>query len=443
MEAAGGLLDKDGFEKAVTEAVRRADADRSSFSVLQLELDNLFLIQDGFGDLVKDEVLRHVSVRLLHIAGSEGKVAFDTEGKFLTLVRGHGGISQPLAKRSLAAITQPIEIQSHQHQTRGSVGIAVYPEHGSQAQLLRRSALALRMAQQSGGDQICLYAPEMSARVHDEALMVHDLSQAIGHRELILYFQPKVDAASMQVTSAEALLRWKHPQRGFVSPTVFVPLAEKYGLMGSIGAWVFEAACVNAAEWLRSGLRMRVAVNISAYQMHQDDLVQQILSTLQRYGLAPGRFTCEITESAAMEDTQATRATFEKMRAAGLHVSIDDFGTGYSSLAALRRLPVAELKIDMAFVRDLESSQEARSIAKSIVDMAKALGLHVVAEGVETAAQSDLLVGMGCDELQGFLFSLPIPADELLRMAQNPVHTGASEFRNSLFATDFIELKSV
>jgi EAL domain-containing protein (putative c-di-GMP-specific phosphodiesterase class I) len=295
----------------------------------------------------------------------------------------------------------------------------------------------MRIARERGGNQLCIYEPAMSARLREEALLVLDLSQAIVNRELELYFQPKMDATSMQVTSVEALLRWKHPKRGFVSPMVFIPLAEKFRLMESIGSWVFKEACVNAARWLKCGLRMRVAVNISGYQMRQDDLVTQILSTLDHFGLEPGRFTCEITETAAMEDTQSTRKTFQEMRQAGLHVSLDDFGTGYSSLAALRRLPAAELKIDMAFVKDLEQSNEARFIAKSIIDMAKALDMHVVAEGVETAGQSDLLVGMGCDELQGYLFSVPIPADALQAMAENRVNTGAAEFRDSLFANDF------
>ena len=208
--------------------------------------------------------------------------------------------------------------------------------------------------------------------------------------------------------------------------------------MGPIGNWVIEEASRTAAIWLQSGLRMRVAVNISGYQMRQDDLVEHIEEVLKNNGLQPERFTCEITETVAMEDTQATKLTFEKMRKTGLHVSIDDFGTGYSSLGSLRRLPAAELKIDRAFVMDLEESEKARSIAKSIIDMARALGLKVIAEGVETVGQSNILVDMGCDEMQGFLFSMPIPADELQQMAMNR-HTGAaSDFRDSLFATNFL-----
>lgn len=300
------------------------------------------------------------------------------------------------------------------------------------------ASLAMRSLKSSGGNDYCVYDPAMAVQARDEAVMVNDLRQAVEAQQFTLYFQPKIDAQSLQVTAAEALLRWHHPTRGFVSPVVFIPLAEKYGLMGPIGNWVIEEASRTAAVWLESCLRMRVAVNISGYQMRQDNLVEHIVSVLERHGVQPERFTCEITETVAMEDTAATKLTFEKMRQAGFHVSIDDFGTGYSSLGSLRRLPAAELKIDRAFVTDLETSEEARSIAKSIIDMARALGLKVIAEGVETLGQSNLLVDMGCDELQGFLYSLPIPAEDLQKMAMQR-HSGSStDFRDSLYATNFL-----
>ncbi len=434
------LLSKDSFSRVMIDAVARAEAERSHFSVLEIALDSLTLIQDGFGELARDKVIKHASVRLLHVVGTKGQVALDAEGKFLVLLRGNASVSQPISKNILAALSEQIDIGGHLHKSKCSIGIAVYPKHGPDALMLSHASLARRIAAQRGSDQICLYDEQHSTKLRDEALLVMELSQAIANRELSLYFQPKIDANSMQVTSAEALLRWQHPKRGFISPMVFIPLAEKYQLMGSIGAWVVEEACLNAAEWRKRGLHMRVAVNISVYQMHQADFVAQILSKLSQYGLEPERFTCEITETAAMEDAQATRDAFEKMKQAGLHVSIDDFGTGYSSLAVLRRMHAAELKIDMEFVKDLEGSLEARLIAKSIIDMAKALHLRVVAEGVETEAQSDLLVQMGCDELQGYLFSVPITADALQSMADNHVNTGAAKFRNSLFANDFNSL---
>ena len=291
----------------------------------------------------------------------------------------------------------------------------------------------MRSVKAGGGNDFCVYDPQMGVEIREQVKLVNDLRAAIAQHQLQLYFQPKIDAATLQVTAAEALLRWHHPQRGFVSPVVFIPLAERHGLIGDIGRWVIDEACRHAGKWREKGLRMRVAVNISGYQMREDDLVDRIEAALARNRLQPGRFTCEITESVAMEDTKVTRQTFERMRRAGLHVSIDDFGTGYSSLAALRKLPAAEMKVDRAFVCDLEDSEDARIIVSSILHMAKALNLRVVAEGVETAGQCDLLVKMGCNELQGYLFSKPVPGDEIQRLAIEGLGFGGAGFSDSLF----------
>jgi EAL domain-containing protein (putative c-di-GMP-specific phosphodiesterase class I)/GGDEF domain-containing protein len=425
------------FAKALDAAIQASERDGGRFSVLEVGLDNLTLIQEALGEPAAAIVIRQTGMRLLRLAGAGTVVAGQEGNRFLLLVRGHISISMPLAIRIIAALSELISVEGHMYRAQSAIGISLYPDHGPGPEMLRRTSTALRMAQEQGSDQIVVYDPAVAAQLREEALLVLDLSQAIRKGELTLHFQPKIDALSMQVVSAEALLRWWHPKRGNVSPAVFIPLAEKHRLMESIGAWVFEEACVNAAAWLKNGLRMRVAVNLSAFQMRQPDLVPNILSTLEQHGLEADRFTCEITETAAMEDSEATKSNFEQMRQAGLHISIDDFGTGYSSLAALRRLQVAELKIDISFVRDLEVSSEARFIAKSIIDMAKALGLRTVAEGVETQGQSELLVDMGCDELQGYFFSMPIPADTLQSMADNRFNTESADFRGSLFANDF------
>ena len=249
----------------------------------------------------------------------------------------------------------------------------------------------------------------------------------------MLYYQPKLEAATLKITAAEALLRWRHPVLGLVSPGVFIPVAERHGLIGAIGDWVVDEATRQAGVWKERGLRMRVAINVSAYQMRQDDFVDRLERALLRHALHAARFTCEITESVAMEDTAATVRAFERMGRMGLHVSIDDFGTGHSSLASLRRLPAGELKIDRAFVTDLATSEDARSIARAIVQMAHTLGLRVVAEGVETAAQCEQLVAMGCDELQGFLFAKPMPAHMLELWAMDDDGPAPLQFRESLF----------
>jgi EAL domain-containing protein (putative c-di-GMP-specific phosphodiesterase class I) len=218
-----------------------------------------------------------------------------------------------------------------------------------------------------------------------------------------------------------------------VSPAKFIPIAEKHGLIVMLGTWVMDSALAQAAVWRKAGMRMRVAINVSGYQMRQDDFAQRLERGLKSHGLTPGRFTVEVTESVAMEDTEVTRAAFTRMQQVGLHVSVDDFGTGHSSLASLRRLPASELKIDRAFVCDVEHSAEAQTIVKAIVDMAHTLGLRVVAEGVETEDQRDFLVDAGCDELQGYLFAKPMNARAITLWAMDAPVTLAQSFRPSIF----------
>lgn len=427
-----GLLSRGGFNVALDKAVDQAEAIGGVFCVVYVALDNFSLLNDAFGQVSGDSLLRHVSRRLTVCAGPKAEVCRITSGEFALIVVGDMAYGRSIAARVIGVMAEPVKFGASHTVLSCSIGIAEYPEHGSRAKLLANAALAMRSVKVNGGGDFCQFDPKMGIEVRDEAVLVQDLRSALEMGQLELYFQPKVDAVSLQVTAAEALLRWHHPTRGFVSPVVFIPLAERYGLIGAIGSWVIEEACLKAAGWRERGLRMRVAVNISGYQMREDDLVERVEAALWRNNLRPGRFTCEITESVAMEDTKVTRTTFEKMRQAGFHVSIDDFGTGFSSLATLRRLPAAELKIDRAFVTDLEDSEDARSIARSIVNMAKALNLHVVAEGVETVGQCNLLVEMGCNELQGFLFSKPIRADDLEWLALDSKRQDVA-FRPSLF----------
>jgi diguanylate cyclase (GGDEF)-like protein len=429
------LLTRSGLDVVLDKAVQKVDSSGGAFCVLYVALDNFGLLNDAFGQAIGDRLLKEVAERLARYAEQSTEACRVTAGEFALIVNGGLAIGRGAAKNVSASLARPFKFEAIQTQVSCSIGIASYPEHGSRAKLMGQAALAMRSVKLNGGGDFCQYDLKMGLEVREQAVLVNDLRKALELGQFELFFQPKIDAISLQVTAAEALLRWHHPEHGLVSPVVFIPLAERYGLIGALGNWVIEEACRKAARWREHGLRMRVAVNISGYQMREDDLVERIEAALHRSGLRPERFTCEITESVAMEDTKVTQLTFDKMRKAGFHVSIDDFGTGYSSLATLRRLPAAELKIDRAFVSDLEESADARSIVKSIVSLAAALNLRVVAEGVETPGQCDLLVSMGCNELQGYLFSMPIPGDELERLALNNHRLKTVEFRQSLFAT--------
>ncbi|QTN29966.1 bifunctional diguanylate cyclase/phosphodiesterase [Rhodoferax sp. AJA081-3] len=438
-DALTGLMARGMFDAAMVKKAQEVDRGGGTFCVLYVALDNFVMLNDAFGSETGDRMLKEVARRLTLADGKKTRACYVSVGEFALFVDGDHRSARKSAQRVSDALTIPFTFDAIRAQLTCSIGVAVYPEHGAIGKLLGNAALAMRSVKFNGGSDFCLYDPKMGVEVREQALLFNDLRSALEKGEFELYFQPKIDAISLQVTGAEALLRWHHSERGLISPVVFIPLAEQYGLIGPIGGWVIEEACRKAARWREHGLRMRVAVNISGYQMREDDLVERITAALQRHGIQPDRFTCEITESVAMEDTKVTQQTFEKMRNAGFHVSIDDFGTGYSSLAALRKLPAAELKIDRAFVSDLEESEDARSIAQSIVNMATALNLRVVAEGVETPGQRDLLVAMGCNELQGFLFSLPMPAYELERLALDVDNKpDEMEFRKSLFSETYL-----
>ena len=434
-DALTGLMSRPEFEHAMEKAALAADRHGTALALLCVGLDDFGPLNDAYGHQVGDAVLLQAAQRLA--ANSVPSLALSRLGgdEFALLLPGGVAEAGTAAQEMLRALQRPFTADGLELQLGASVGIALYPDHGSRPRLLAHAALAMRSVKQVGGGGHAFYDPALAVDQREQAELLQALRHAVERGQLQLVYQPKVDARSLQITAAEALLRWQHPQRGTISPTVFIPLAERHGLICAIGRWVFEEACRQAAEWREKGLRMRVAVNVSGYQLRQDDLVDQLQTTLRRHGIPPGRLTVEITESVAMEDTAHTRAAFERLREAGLHVSIDDFGTGHSSLATLRRLPAAELKIDRAFVVDLGQSERARSIVKAVVQMARTLELHVVAEGVETEAQRDVLVELGCDELQGYLFAKPMSAAALALWAADDDRDGSDDgvFRNSLF----------
>jgi diguanylate cyclase (GGDEF)-like protein len=440
-----GLLSRSEFELALDDAVLRSDRGAGRLCVMYVDIDNLGSVNEALGHAAGDAVLRESAARL--VAGLGGallaasRIAAD---EFVLILQGDSAAGRQGAAALAAAIALPFTIGAREVRLTCSVGFAAYPQHGSRPRLMAHAALAMRSVKLLGGNGHAEYDAQMSVAQREQAELLQDLRAALERRQFELVYQPKVDARSLQITAAEALLRWRHPQRGMVSPVLFIPLAERFGLIDAIGDWVLQEACRQSAEWRQRGLRMRVAINLSGYQLRQDDLVKRLEAALKKHKIPASRFTCEITESVAMEDTRVTREAFEQLRRAGVHVSIDDFGTGHSSLASLRRLPAAELKIDRAFVCDLESSQEARTIAGAIVQMAHTLGLRVVAEGVESQVQRDLLIEMGCDELQGYLFARPMSATALGLWATDDRPASAAEavFRPSLFeATRPAELR--
>jgi diguanylate cyclase (GGDEF)-like protein len=421
------VLSAKWFDEALENLCLRCDASGQTMCVLYLDIDHFRSTNDAYGRACGDEVLKEVAIRIAGELSRSSPVTRLVGNEFAALLELPLDGAKAVAKRLLAKLALPIAVPVGEVRLTCSLGIAAYPDQGSRRNILERASVAMRTVKLQGGDGFTEYDQLAADGRRESARLVHDLRRSVELQELELFYQPKVDAHTLQITAVEALVRWRHPQLGMISPVRFIGLAERYGVIQSIGRWVIEEACRQAQHWRDLGLRMRIAVNISALQMQQDDFIEHLEAVLIRTQTPPSRFTCEITESIAMEDTAATMQTFRRLGKLGVHVSIDDFGTGHSSLASLKRLPAEELKIDRAFVTDLGVSEHAEFIAQTIVDMAHTLHLKVVAEGVETQEQRDILVNMGCDELQGYLFAKPMRAHELSQWTE-------SLFRPSLFS---------
>ncbi len=429
-----GLPTRQFFEERLAAAAKRCDAKRSKLAVLFIDLDGFKPVNDTYGHACGDRVLEQVGQRLRSITRGADVAACVGGDEFLLLmpaISSQDSVTR-VAKAMIELLSRPYKVEEREISISCSVGIALYPDGCKPSKLIPRADAAMYAAKRAGGTRHAYFSPEMDHAAKQDFEMVRDLRRAIAGNELELYFQPKIDARSGQVTAAEALLRWNHPKLGTVMPGDFIQLAERTGLIGALGDWVIEDACRQARAWRDKGLRMRVAINLSTYQMRQDDIVDRITEALKRHKIRPSLLTCEITETAAMEDTRATQETFRRLGELGVHLSIDDFGTGHSSLAYLRRLPAEELKIDRMFVQDLEHSADARAVVDAVVKLAHALGLKVVAEGVENPRQHQILAEMGCDELQGYLFAKPMTARALLLWALGD-RGDSSVFRNSLF----------
>jgi diguanylate cyclase (GGDEF)-like protein len=430
-----GLPNRSMFEEGLQLAAIRADRQQHRLGLLFINVDGLKALNESFGQGTGDRALCEVAQRLRQCAGERDLVARSGGDEFLVLLEGNPASqdASALADRILGGMTALCRVEEHEVTMSCSVGIAMYPNHGAVGKLIAHASAAMREAKRSGGASHRFFEERMVAGAREQIELVQDLRRAITQRELELYYQPKIHAPSGQITGAEALMRWKHPQRGMVGPNIFIPLAERFGLINALGNWLIEDVCRQIQAWRNEGLRMRVAINLSVHQLRQSDLVERIVDALQRHHVEPSLLTCEITESAAMEDTRVTLQVIEQLSAAGVHLSIDDFGTGYSSLSYLRQLAAEELKIDRSFVLDLETSADARAIVDAVVKLAQALGLKVVAEGVETEQQQEILRTLGCNELQGYLFAKPMPAAALALWAMKDEGPRALDFRPSLF----------
>ncbi len=420
-DALTGLPNRLLFEDRVAHAMERAQRHHNTLVVLFVDLDGFKPINDSFGHAEGDDVLRAVAERLQSLARSADTVARLGGDEFVLLLEADASesLAVQIAQRLIQALQQPLGERAHRLSC--SIGIALHEPGSQENKLLAQADSAMYAAKRAGGSTFAFFEPHMEAGAREQLELQRDLRVALAEGgQLVLHYQPKLDLSRGVVSGLEALLRWQHPQRGLLAPGLFVPVAERFGLIAQLGDWVIDEACRQLARWHADGIRLRVALNLSVHQLRQPDLlVERIEHGLREHALDPELLGFEITESVAMDDAENMRGTLKRLGDLGLELAIDDFGTGYSSLAYLRRLPVGQLKIDRSFVQDLASSPDARAIVEAVIKLAHALGLGVVAEGVETEAQAHVLANLGCDELQGFLFARPQPAAELERWVRD------------------------
>jgi len=315
----------------------------------------------------------------------------------------------------LDGLNNPFTIDGHPIYIGASIGVALYPADGQDSETLQSHAeAAMNQAKQQGRGLLRFFSPEMSRRARERLRLEAELRHAIEHDELLLHYQPQIDLKRGEIVGVEALVRWRHPQHGLVPPNEFIPLAEESGLVVGLGRWVLRHACRQIQVWLDAGLAPRqTAVNVSAVQLSQGYLVEDVRATLNETGIPPERLELEITESFVMADRDQSFKSLAGLRELGVRLSIDDFGTGYSSPAYLQQIAVQKLKIDLSFVRDVTTNSGNASIVRAIIALGRSLGLEVLAEGVELPEQAEYLRALGCDVIQGYLISRPLPVTEI------------------------------
>jgi diguanylate cyclase (GGDEF)-like protein len=412
-----GLTNRHHFAEHLDRAIANADRNGRSAGLMFLDLDDFKAVNDALGHSVGDALLVKVAQRLKHCLRDTDLIARVGGDEFLILL---SSLADPgdcalVADKIIAAVSRPLELGERQFSITVSIGIAVWPADGSDAETLVRNAdLAMYHAKSRGRNNFQYFTAELNARAFETLATEAALRNALDRQELVLHYQAQVDVSSGRITGAEALVRWQHPEFGLVGPDRFIPVAEERGLINRLGDWVLHAACRQAKAWDDAGYPpLPVAVNISVRQLRQGALRNSVLAALAASGLDPRRLVLEITETAVMEDMDAAVAVLEELGRLGVAIEIDDFGTGYSSLAYLADLPIKQLKIDRSFVRNLPGRSNDELIARTIISMGKGLAMEVIAEGVETEAQRRFLEAHGCYAYQGYLFGHPMTAAEL------------------------------
>ncbi|RQO45008.1 bifunctional diguanylate cyclase/phosphodiesterase [Pseudomonas sp. KBW05] len=425
-----GLPNRTLLADRIQQAIQAVNEKGGCFALMFIDLDGFKPVNDAFGHHMGDQLLREVGLRLREDLRSQDTLARIGGDEFVLLVR----LSQPddalrLAERQVGLVNRAFKVAEHELKISASVGIAIYPGNGGNPQeLLMNADAAMYHAKGMGKNGYSFFDVSMNTNARKQLQLLQDLRNAVEQQQFCLHYQPKFDAVSGIPVGAEALLRWQHPQQGLLLPATFIELAEKTGLIIPIGEWVLNEACRQMRLWYAQGYEdWRIAVNLSALQFCHAGLVKSVATALDRHQLPANSLTLEITETTAMSDADASMTVLQQLSDMGVDLSIDDFGTGYSSLMYLKRLPANELKIDRGFVRDLEHDGDDAAIVSAIVALGHALGLRIVAEGVETDVQQNFLTRLGCNSLQGYLLGHPLPAERFMADIQRAEELAAPD----------------
>jgi diguanylate cyclase (GGDEF)-like protein len=408
------------FHQLLSFAIASARRYERQCAVLFIDLDRFKLINDSLGHAAGDTLLVEMAARLNNVVRASDVVARLGGDEFVVLLNEIAGSEQAVAvaRELLNAFREPLDLNGHECRITGSIGIAMFPDDGADEQTLMKNAdIAMYLAKAEGKNDVRMFSAEIATQSLDRLDIESSLRHAVERGELRLHYQPKVDVITGRIAGVEALLRWLHPELGMLPPIRFIPLAEETGLIVLIGRWVLNTACAQSMAWQRAGLPpISMAVNVSPRQFSDEQLLSSIDNALASSGLDPKLLQIEITESMVMLNVERAVRVLDAIQSRGVRIAIDDFGAGYSSMSMLKQFPIDTIKIDSSFIRDLPDSSLDKAIAKAIINLGKALGLTIVGEGVETVEQDKFLRDHACDEIQGFLFSHPVPPEKIVEL---------------------------